>query len=534
MQNRRSLLSTTPIFWLLLTIIAAGCGKRIEPTKTLSSNSSTVPSLPADTLACQMVPSANTLSAYTDANGNLTATPPAPTVVFRVTATRGGIPVAFRISQAATSSSDFRIEQGPSSSFAQAQELTLRPYKIGVHGAQVTIVSQDSTTDNALCTAQIELKAMAGGGSNTGGTPQLAITANGASSAITLPEGQGAILNWIAMGAGTCGLTRNNNPVTALTGTSGELTVGPFNNATNAPIVNNYEIVCVPAPGAAAIKQGVAITVNPLPTAMLEIAGAGATKTVRVGDNADLNWNSTFATRGCTLSDGLQTQNVNAMGTVRLTAIPASVRFTLTCRDGYRGSASASVNLIALNPRAMIAANGVRTAYVQPVRENFTVTWSAADVDSCDVAPLSDNRAVGSFVVLASTFRANGVFTITCQSPLGPVSDTVTVAYPGDWYQVDRKDFAGQEDCTNFCGRLGRLNIDSPDGSRCASGELLPPSALNKISFTKGCGKDYSCSVPHGANHGISDGKAGIAYCWGDGQKQNKNGSDEVQGCFCR
>lgn len=515
--------------FICLILSACGAPAKKKSAVALVTPTPTVPVLipTPSPLSCTATASAAVLTVFGDSAGNLLATLPSPPVQVTVASSRAGAPVTAQIVRIETSSSDFRVE--PESNVVAGQ-IVMRPYKKGTHSATISVATPDNLTEVAKCSFQTELRVTS--------PPDLRvmIAANGAGPAITLSEGQGAIINWAAVNATTCVLSKDgvalpNQPTAGVY--SGQFQVGPFANAGMIPLSSVYGIECQGPAGAGLVQRAaVGITVNPVPRAELDIVGAGAAKTIRQGESVDVAWTSEYATSGCLLSNGVTGQFVPPSGQLRMQNITANVQYAIYCRDNYRGLASDTVNVAALNPRVVITANGIAGNYTQGIRESFTIAWAAVDVTSCSL-PFNDTRLAGAVVVSAMGFDRTTTYTVTCQSYFGSVTSSVTVAYLGDWYQTSKSDFGNQRDCTNFCGGFGKANVNSPDGSRCASGELIPPSALGKINFSKGCGS-YSCSAAHGAPNGRSDGGPLNAFCWGSGQKTNKNNSDEVMGCFCR
>lgn len=528
----RSLINAKRFAVVFVCLILSACGSPakkknaiIEATP-IPTQSVVIPT-PAP-LSCTATASSAVLSVFGDASGNLLPNLSSPPVQVTVASLRAGAPVTALIVRIETSSSDFRVE--PDSNVSAGQ-IVMRPYKKGNHSATISVATADNLSEVAKCSFQVELRVTS--------PPDLRvmIAANGAGPSITLSEGQGAVINWAAANATACLLTRDgvalpNQPIVGVL--SGEFQVGPFANAGTIPLSTVYGIECQGPAGTGLLQRAsVGVTVNPLPRAELDIVGAGASKTIRQGESVDLVWSSVYATNGCLLSNGITSEFVPASGQMRMENIPSSVQYAIYCRDNFRGLASDTVNVAAINPRVVITANGIGGSYSQGIRESFTIGWTGVDVTSCSVSPLNDNRIVGSVLVPAMGFDRTTIYMVTCQSYFGSVISSVTVNYLGDWYQTSKSDFGNQKDCNNFCGTFGKANVNSPDGSRCASGELIPPSALGKINFSKGCG-DYSCNTAHGAPNGRSEGFAANAYCWGTGQKTNKNNSDDVMGCFCR
>jgi hypothetical protein len=108
-------------------------------------------------------------------------------------------------------------------------------------------------------------------------------------------------------------------------------------------------------------------------------------------------------------------------------------------------------------------------------------------------------------------------------APEGPTPD---VQQPdlssGGWVQADSKN------CLDHCTTLGKVNVPSPEGAHCMSGEVRPQSGINDgIVFTYGCWPDC---LPQGPT--IVSASVGL-FCYHDGQTQDYDDTDLTVGCFC-
>ncbi len=108
--------------------------------------------------------------------------------------------------------------------------------------------------------------------------------------------------------------------------------------------------------------------------------------------------------------------------------------------------------------------------------------------------------------------------------PQEPAADAGTEAGPstptGKWYQ------ANNLECTAFCAEKGLANVPSPEGAKCTSGENIPQSAIGVI--------DYNNCYPNCNAHLHPNARSYEDECYGDGQKQDGDGSDRTRGCFCQ
>ena len=85
------------------------------------------------------------------------------------------------------------------------------------------------------------------------------------------------------------------------------------------------------------------------------------------------------------------------------------------------------------------------------------------------------------------------------------------------------------QDCSTFCRGLGGVNVNSPDGFACTSGEVRPLSAIQAgVDYSPtGCWRD--CRSPMGGAGAASVG----GRCYSPGQKRDNDGTDVTVGCFC-
>ncbi|MCB0418920.1 MAG: hypothetical protein KDD39_14835 [Bdellovibrionales bacterium] len=128
-------------------------------------------------------------------------------------------------------------------------------------------------------------------------------------------------------------------------------------------------------------------------------------------------------------------------------------------------------------------------------------------------------NTAGDYDYLGIVFAANGV--------QGNCSKRVSVLPPpGQWYSL-----SSPQDCAVYCAGQGKQNVPSPEGHKCASGELIPQSAIGVVNFRYGCWRDCN---PHGAPDGQSYKKRSVWYCYGTGQKRDSDRTDRIVGCFCR
>lgn len=141
--------------------------------------------------------------------------------------------------------------------------------------------------------------------------------------------------------------------------------------------------------------------------------------------------------------------------------------------------------------------------------------------DSVQYPPPSDSAASDVPGWFLGDGARDGVAGDTASDGLEPDEQQPDLS-SGSWVQADSKN------CLDHCGTLGKVNVPSPEGAHCMSGEVRPQSGINQgIIFTYGCWPDC---LPQGPP--IVSASVG-KYCYRDGQKQDNDDSDLTVGCFC-
>jgi hypothetical protein len=80
-------------------------------------------------------------------------------------------------------------------------------------------------------------------------------------------------------------------------------------------------------------------------------------------------------------------------------------------------------------------------------------------------------------------------------------------------------------DCRDVCNSFGKINVASPEGMFCASGENRPALSGQSIVYKHGTfGSDDSIA------DAMSDGK----YCYKTEQKKDGDGTDITVACYCK
>ncbi|NBV50841.1 hypothetical protein EBR78_06445, partial [bacterium] len=87
----------------------------------------------------------------------------------------------------------------------------------------------------------------------------------------------------------------------------------------------------------------------------------------------------------------------------------------------------------------------------------------------------------------------------------------------------------GIEFCKKVCGNRSLTSVPSPEGARCASGEVIPRSSHPRVAFRHGCKPNRRC-LPQGIVRGAINN---YQYCYGPGQRRNNELTDVTMGCYC-
>ena len=103
-----------------------------------------------------------------------------------------------------------------------------------------------------------------------------------------------------------------------------------------------------------------------------------------------------------------------------------------------------------------------------------------------------------------------------------PCTAIIQRAGGGAWYNAPARE------CVSFCRAIASVNIPSPDGFSCTSGEERPQSAIGVVNYSPtGCW--HNCGYPEGGPGASSVGHR----CYAPGQKRDNDRTDTTVGCFC-
>jgi hypothetical protein len=141
--------------------------------------------------------------------------------------------------------------------------------------------------------------------------------------------------------------------------------------------------------------------------------------------------------------------------------------------------------------------------------------------DSAQYLPLPDSIAADVPAWLVADSARGGDRTDMASEGLTPDVQQPDLS-SGSWVQANSKN------CLDHCATLGKMNVPSPEGAHCMSGEVRPKSGIDAgITFTYGCSS--SCAAQGSP---IVAANVGV-YCYRSGQKQDNDSTDLTVGCFC-
>jgi hypothetical protein len=143
---------------------------------------------------------------------------------------------------------------------------------------------------------------------------------------------------------------------------------------------------------------------------------------------------------------------------------------------------------------------------------------------TCLVAVLMVRFSVDAYGVEFTSFECEPISQAQGTSPSIQVRCKIGVARPGQagWLT------AVGVDCRSFCAARQTVNVPSPDGFSCTSGEARPWSAIGVVNYARtGCW--HNCAYPEGSPGAVSVG----GLCYSPGQKRDNDTTDITVGCYC-
>ena len=140
------------------------------------------------------------------------------------------------------------------------------------------------------------------------------------------------------------------------------------------------------------------------------------------------------------------------------------------------------------------------------------------------ISVLSTNLGSTSYAINFKSLSCAPPNQQAAQVPSVTVSCTAIIERTGSggWYN------APWQECSSYCRAIAAVNVPSPDGFSCTSGEERPRSAIGVINYAPtGCW--HNCRSPEGRRGAISVGHR----CYAPGQKRDNDRTDTTVGCFC-
>jgi len=520
MKTHKASLRTFVYFCALISLVHCGRTSKLKVQNRASSgltdtsSDGTGSATPVDRLVCQL--SSNTSQMDIPVrNGQFLPGYLPPPIGFNVLGTINGVAKNIQIPAGALPPPSFTVVGAPTVQANSSLQFSLRPNRLGALPVSFQILGEQG--ESATCQATVTLRGVE--------APELTvnISADGSTGNVATPltSGQAVMINWASSGD-SCVVKRNGQVIPSYTGPFGEFPSGQITNPSPNPILILFEAICSGGPLNETKTAFVKLTVNPGVSAHLAFAGSAARNVKLISPGAvDLTWSSSFASRGCVLGDGENSQPVAPNGAIHIENITQSVTWSLSCWDSLAMRVS-SLNIQIVDPAiASFTANGVAGTLVKPNGGDITFAWNARDVTGCTFNPGALAVAPnGSRTVAAASITADTTYTLSCNSDFGAKTSTVTVDVVAAWFN------AASQECGTYCNSLGKTNLPSPEGITCASGENRPPSGAGIINYVFGCWN--GCNGGYGAGAASSGSR-----CYHPTQKRDNDGTDTTVACFC-
>jgi hypothetical protein len=221
--------------------------------------------------------------------------------------------------------------------------------------------------------------------------------------------GQHATLTWSSTNATSCTASgawsgsRSTSGTQQLTGTSAG--------------TGTYTLTCYGALGSAA--NSATLTVAPAPAVTISVSPASISNV----QTATLTW-STVSVTSCTASGAWTGSKALSGGQTVSSSAPGSYTYTLNC-TGSNGTASNSATLLVTGPPSV----GISVSPTSvSVGQNATLTWSSANVTSCNAdGPWSGAKALSGFEDVSSATAGSYAYTLSCIGPQGSASSSAVL-----------------------------------------------------------------------------------------------------------
>lgn len=196
----------------------------------------------------------------------------------------------------------------------------------------------------------------------------------------------------------------------------------------------------------------------------------------------------------------------------------------LTSFSGVTGSANGEIDLTIDFPADVSDYNQVLirrlAGATPPTCFTGTVVRTYNVGQFTDQTPTTDTGTAGTYYSYRACIYDSSNNVTTSDVALNILANS------GQWFNADR------QYCPTFCTGIGRTNVNSPEGSKCASGENRPQSAIDTpVSFVWGCFGTCSSTFVYA---GAESNSAPNTYCYGTIQPKDYDVTDYTIACFCQ
>ncbi len=202
--------------------------------------------------------------------------------------------------------------------------------------------------------------------------------------------------------------------------------------------------------------------------------------------------------------------------------------------NGESSFKAPTLDLHFINPAGNKVANNIKVTNA----ESFKFGWKAENVKSCEVFvsassadSLGDNKNADSAVegeieesriIVAHTYTAKCLYEDETGDE-AEIEEDLEATIEGGWFN------AYTQECDAFCSGIGKANVASLAGYKCASVEARLQASIGILNFSGASGCWHSCSAPEGR-----PASSGGIWCWASGQKRDYDRTDKTVGCYCK
>jgi hypothetical protein len=326
--------------------------------------------------------------------------------------------------------------------------------------------------------------------------PTVNVYANGSDNPLTIPAGTSATIGWISSDASSCTASNAWSGIKGASGSesTGNLSAGQY----------TYTLTCTNDVGSG--SDSFTLDVASAPTTDIKANNSNGPIDITVNTSVTISWTSTNAT-SCTVSPSGWTGTSGSQSTGNLSV--GQYTYTVNCTGvGGSGSDSVVVNSISA-PTVDIKGNNADGLVFVTKNTSATISWTSANATSCTVSPSGWTGTSGSQST-GNLSAGDYVYTVDCTSPLGPVSDSVTLR--AGLTNIDSTYYHAWNDV------IGWLDFRSTNSVVLSSSKLIgyASSSVGDISFN--CASTRVGDICAQNNYSVTnDGNGNLSgWAWND------------------